>query len=154
MNTGVVEQVGTPAEIYNRPASRFVADFIGAMNFFGGTAVAPNQVRVGELQLACPPNGYHRGQPVVVAIRPEDIRVVEPAEDVQPNCIEIEVGPLEFLGSYVRTRLGHPAFAAEPLTAEISQNLVRRRRIQPGNSLLVQLPAERIRVFDAAPARE
>ena len=123
------------------------------MNFFAGTAVGPDQVRVGELQLACQPNGHDQGDPVVVAIRPEDIRVVEPVEEAQPNCIEIEVGPIEFLGSYVRTRLGHPAFAAEPLTAEISQNLVRRRQIQPGNHLLVQLPPERIRVFDAAPAR-
>jgi iron(III) transport system ATP-binding protein len=153
MNMGIVEQVGTPPEIYNRPASRFVADFIGAMNFFGGTAVGPNQVRVGDLQLACQPNGHDQGEPVVVAIRPEDIRVVEPVEEVQTNCIEIEVGPIEFLGSYVRARLCHPAFTKAPLTAEISQNLVRRRHIEPGNHLLVQLPAERIRVFDEARAR-
>jgi iron(III) transport system ATP-binding protein len=153
MNVGIVEQVGTPAEIYNRPASRFVADFIGAMNFFAGIAVGPNQVRVGDLQLACQPNGHNQGDRVVVAIRPEDIRVVEPVEEAQPNCIEIEVGAIEFLGSHVRTRLCHAAFTAEPLMAEISQNLVRRRHIQPGNHLLVQLPAERIRVFDGAPAR-
>jgi iron(III) transport system ATP-binding protein len=153
MNVGIVEQVGTPAEIYNRPASRFVADFIGAMNFFGGIVGGPNQVRVGDLQLACQPNGHNQGDPVVVAIRPEDVRVVEPAEETQPNCIEIEVGAIEFLGSHVRTRLCHPSFTAEPLMAEISQNLVRRRHIQPGNHLLVQLPAERIRVFDGAPAR-
>jgi iron(III) transport system ATP-binding protein len=153
MNMGIVEQVGTPAEIYNRPASQFVADFIGAMNFFAGTAVGPNQVRVGTLQLTCQPNGHDQGEAVVVAIRPEDIRVVEPTEEIQLNCIEIEVGPIEFLGSYVRTRFHHPAFTEEPLTAEISQNLVRRRDIQPGNHLLVQLPAERIRVFDGAPAR-
>ena len=151
MNMGIVEQVGTPAEIYNRPASRFVADFIGAMNFFAGTVVGPTQVRVGELQLACQPNGHDQGEPVVVAIRPEDIRVMEPVDEAQPNGIEIEVGPIEFLGSYVRTQLRHPAFAQEPLTAEISQNLVRRRQIQPGKHLLIQLPPERLRVFDAAP---
>jgi iron(III) transport system ATP-binding protein len=154
MNVGVVEQVGTPAEIYDTPASRFVADFIGAMNFFTGTVVSPSQVRVGDLRLACEPNGRDQGDPVVVAIRPEDIRVMEPADQAQANGIETEVGPIEFLGSYVRTQLRHPAFAQEMLTAEISQNLVRRRQIQPGNHLLVQLPPERLRVFDAAPARE
>jgi iron(III) transport system ATP-binding protein len=153
MNMGVVEQVGTPAEIYNSPASRFVADFIGAMNFFAGTVVGPGQVRVGDLQLACPPNGHDQGDPVVVAIRPEDIRVVEPVEEAQPNSIEIEVGPIEFLGSYVRTQLRHHAFRKEPLTAEISHNLIRRRHIRCGNHLLVQLPPERIRVFDGTPAR-
>jgi iron(III) transport system ATP-binding protein len=153
MNMGVVEQTGTPAEIYDTPASRFVADFIGTMNFFAGTVVGPGQVRVGGLQLACPPNGHDRGEPVVVAIRPEDIRVVEPVEEAQPNSIEIEVGPIEFLGSHVRTQLRHHAFTAEPLTAEISQNLIRRRHIRCGNHLLVQLPPERIRVFDRTLAR-
>jgi iron(III) transport system ATP-binding protein len=153
MNTGVVEQVGTPAEIYDAPASRFVADFVGAMNFFTGTVVGPSQVRVGDLQLACRPNGHGRGEPVVIAIRPEDIRVVEPVEEAQPNSIEIEVGSIEFLGSYVRTQLRHHAFAEAPLTAEISQNLIRSRHIRCGNHLLVQLPPERIRVFDRTPAR-
>jgi iron(III) transport system ATP-binding protein len=152
MNVGIVEQVGTPQQIYDEPATRFVADFIGAMNFFKGVMVGPEQVRVGELPLACRANGHRQGEAVTVAIRPEDVQLPDRAPDIAANLIETDVGELEFLGSHVRTRLMHPAFAAEPLIAELSQNLARRRAIAPGQRLSVLLPPERVRVFDAATA--
>jgi spermidine/putrescine transport system ATP-binding protein len=46
MNVGVLEQVGTPREIYARPRTRFVADFLGAMNWIGGVGVRPESVRI------------------------------------------------------------------------------------------------------------
>lgn len=156
MNVGVVEQVGTPQEIYDAPRTRFVADFIGAMNFFPGEMLAADRVAVGGLSLACLPNGHAAGSRVTVAIRPEDIQVpqpgaapADPAADPSVNRIEATVGPVEFLGSHVRTRLAHPAFAAAPLTAQLSQNLARRVGLAEGERLAVRLPPERVRVFDA-----
>jgi len=153
MNVGVVEQIGTPQEIYDAPATRFVADFIGAMNFYDGIMVAPDQVRVGDVPLACRPNGHRQGESVTVAIRPEDIQLPDQVEPGAPNVLDASVGDLEFLGSHVRTHLLHPAFAASPLVAELSQNLARRRAIAPGQPLSVLLPPERVRVFDAVVAR-
>ena len=69
--------------------------------------------------------------------------------DKKRRKVEREVGPVEFLGSHVRTRLVHPAFADAPLTAQLSQNLARRVGLREGGRLAVSLPAERIRVFDA-----
>src|SRR5690606_14634517 len=53
MNRGRVEQVGTPFEIYNRPATRFVASFVGTLNLLGGTVVDPvaGTVRCGDALL-------------------------------------------------------------------------------------------------------
>jgi iron(III) transport system ATP-binding protein len=152
MNVGVVDQIGTPQQIYDDPATRFVADFIGSMNFFEGVMVGPEQVRVGDLPLACRANGHRQGEAVTVAIRPEDIQLPDRLPEVATNVLETDVGELEFLGSHVRTRLIHPAFVAEPLIAELSQNLARRRAIAPGQRVAVLLPPERVRVFDPAPA--
>ncbi len=154
MNVGVVEQVGTPQDIYDKPATRFVADFIGAMNFFKGVMISPSEVRVGALRLSCRPNGHDQGSAVTVAIRPEDIQLPDVADASRPNMVDADVGTLEFLGSHVRTRLMHPAFDHEPLIAELSQNLVRRRGVAPGSKLSVWLPPERVRVFDAAPRHD
>ena len=46
MNAGRIEQVGTPADIYERPATRFVAEFIGRMNFFGTLAIRPERAKL------------------------------------------------------------------------------------------------------------
>jgi iron(III) transport system ATP-binding protein len=73
MNRGAIEQIGSPLEIYRERRSLFVADFIGLMNFVGGTMVGPGTVRCGGPELACEADGYPPGTPVTVAIRPEDI---------------------------------------------------------------------------------
>lgn len=152
MNVGVVEQVGTPQAIYDAPKTRFVADFIGAMNFFPGEMIAADRVAVGGLPLACLPNGHAAGARVTVAIRPEDVQVPQ-AGAVGDNLLEAAVGPVEFLGSHVRTRLDHPAFTGAPLTAQLSQNLARRVQLAEGARLTVWLPPERVRVFDPEAAR-
>ena len=75
MNRGVIEQVGSPVEVYRRPASAFVADFIGVMNFMPAVVVRPGTVRFGGLELACDIDGLPAGTGLTLAIRPEDIRV-------------------------------------------------------------------------------
>src|SRR5215470_6875534 len=51
MNHGIIEQVGTPQEIYRNPATPFVADFVGHMNFLPGQLQATGQVRIGSIEL-------------------------------------------------------------------------------------------------------
>ncbi len=53
MNHGVIEQVGTPTEVYRKPASAFVADFVGTTNFLPGVVVRPGIVRFRDIDLAC-----------------------------------------------------------------------------------------------------
>src|SRR6187549_3291033 len=54
MNQGAIEQIGTPQEVYRKPATAFVADFVGEMNFLSGTLVAPTRIKVAALTFDCP----------------------------------------------------------------------------------------------------
>ena len=73
MNHGVIEQVGTPTEIYRRPDTLFVAEFVGAMNRIAGVGAGDGRVTVGEVTLDTQAHAAAAGAPVVAAIRPEDV---------------------------------------------------------------------------------
>jgi iron(III) transport system ATP-binding protein len=79
MHGGLLQQFGTPHEVYQRPANRIVADFMGLVNLLPGRieAASGGQGRVvtaGGLSLAVPvPGGMSAGDDVEVAIRPENI---------------------------------------------------------------------------------
>lgn len=84
MNGGVIEQIGTSEEIYHRPKTRFVADFIGETNLFTGQVVAQNgsglTVETPVLRLVAPAIAeISAGTVVHVSIRPEAIRVTNGA---------------------------------------------------------------------------
>lgn len=72
MAGGVIQQVGTPEQIYNTPENAFVADFIGESNIFNGVKTAADQVRFADTVFPCQ-DDYPRGTVVDVIIRPEDI---------------------------------------------------------------------------------
>ena len=85
MSKGRVQQMGTPVEIYERPANRFVADFIGESNFFEGRiqSMSTNEANVfvpgldKELTGMLVSEGIVNGEDVVVSIRPEKVRIAE-----------------------------------------------------------------------------
>jgi spermidine/putrescine transport system ATP-binding protein len=85
MSKGRVQQMGTPVEIYERPANRFVADFIGESNFFEGKIKSLSKdeavVHIPALNaevIGLPvSNELVTGEEVVVSIRPEKIRIME-----------------------------------------------------------------------------
>ena len=146
MNQGVIEQIGTPLEIYREPATSFVADFIGTMNFLPGTVAGPGQVRLGQVELACRPDGLDQGAAVTVAVRPEDIVVVD-VEGSEENAITARVGEMEFLGSFYRADLTSEQMGEARMRADLSINLVRRMGISEGASLPVMVPSESIRIY-------
>ena len=99
MQDGVVQQIGTPREIYERPANRFVASFIGspAMNFLPARHEPADgsrrgAVRGGRLTTAfgtlegLPPLPLGTGERVIVGLRPEDVRVIAPGEDASAHA--------------------------------------------------------------------
>jgi iron(III) transport system ATP-binding protein len=146
MNHGAIEQVGSPQDIYRKPATAFVADFVGSMNFLSGTLEAQDRVKVGRLSLACPPqDGLAAGTAVSLCIRPEDVRVRDLPLDV-PNRIAVDVAELDFVGAFCRATLRADDVA---LTADFSSNLIRDLGVELGRKLDVALPLDRIRVFAA-----
>ena len=152
MNRGQVEQVGSPADIYARPASAFVADFVGAMNMFEAEVVGPGRVRVGALDLVCNSlNGKQAGQRVVLGLRPEEVRV-RGVEAGSPNAIPVVVELLDFLGAFCRATLRPVAARDLVLRSDFSANAMRDLGITEGQTLTIGLPPESLRAFDAAAA--
>ncbi|MBQ8877090.1 MAG: ABC transporter ATP-binding protein [Lachnospiraceae bacterium] len=76
MNNGEIQQVGTPEEIYNEPANRFVANFIGESNILPGVMVDDYKVRFDDIIFDCVDYGFKKNEEVDVVIRPEDIDIV------------------------------------------------------------------------------
>ncbi len=146
MNDGVIEQVGTPLEVYREPATIFVADFIGTMNFMPGVIDRAHTVTVGGQNLRCKADGMSAGEKVTVAVRPEDIIVHEAGGD-EENVFEVTISEVEFLGSFVRADLVADQFAENRMRADFSINLIRRLNIEQGANISVAIPAERIRVY-------
>lgn len=106
MSRGVVQQIGTPVEIYERPSNRFVADFIGESNFFDGQIKSLSKdeavVRVPELNadLTGLPvsNGLVHGEQVVVSIRPEKIHITD-ANATDKNFFRGKVTNTVYIGT-------------------------------------------------------
>lgn len=154
MNQGVIEQVGTPTEIYREPDTLFVADFIGAMNQVKGRVNGNNSVSIGELSFKSRSHGLSREAPVVAAIRPEDI-VPQGIEDYssdesEDNSLEVEIEDMEFLGSFWRVSLKNSALGGANLIADLSINAARRLEVDTGSTIRVKLPADRLWIFPPA----
>ena len=78
MADGVIQQIGTPADIYNEPKNVFVADFIGESNIYNGMMPADRRVRFLGREFACVDEGFEKDEPVDVVVRPEDVQMVPP----------------------------------------------------------------------------
>ena len=77
MKNGEIQQVGTPEEIYNEPANRYVANFIGESNILPGVMLEDYKVRFDDITFDCVDFGFKPNEKVDVVIRPEDIDIVD-----------------------------------------------------------------------------
>jgi multiple sugar transport system ATP-binding protein len=151
MKDGIVQQVGEPLELYNRPANRFVAGFIGspAMNFADVTLADGDGKVIAEAQglKICLPEALagrarsKSGRKATLGIRPEDIHVAN-AGDSAEHCFEAEVEVVEQLGSEILldTRVG-PALMAASIDPE--------SKVRAHDKLRLALNPARLHLFDA-----
>ena len=77
MDSGVIQQIGSPQDIYNEPENAFVADFIGESNILDGVMLEDYLVEFFGRKFKCLDAGFEPNEPVDVVIRPEDIDIVE-----------------------------------------------------------------------------
>jgi putative spermidine/putrescine transport system ATP-binding protein len=107
MNAGRADQIGTPSEVYNRPATRFVASFVGTLNMLEATVAdaAANTVRVGEniIKLREPIGTLKGGDKISIALRPEAGSMSETA--IGDTALTGKVISSHFLGSVIRTKI-------------------------------------------------
>ncbi len=153
MNHGVIEQIGSPEEIYREPASLFVADFIGETNQFQGKAPSRGRINVGTTEFECPVSTLDGGKDAILVVRPEDIVLDKAATaGTVPNSFPGKIEELEFLGDNWRVHLECPALAGQELTASVSINRARLFDFNEGMEISIQLVPERLRAFAAGAA--
>lgn len=80
MNAGEIQQVGTPIDVYNEPANRFVANFIGKSNIIDGTMKRDLLCEFDGKEFICVDKGFKENESVDIVIRPEDIDIVKQGE--------------------------------------------------------------------------
>jgi iron(III) transport system ATP-binding protein len=150
MNHGVIEQVGTPEEIYGQPATAFVADFVGRMNFLRGVVAGAGRVRVGPYILETPfQKLLPEGAAVEIGLRPESIQI---ARSTSANTVPALVQEIEFLGAFCRVSLAVAGAGDAPILADFSANMMADLNLTVGSKLTVALPSQGLRVFPARSA--
>ncbi len=97
LKEGVIQQIGTPQDIYNEPKNAFVADFIGESNILPGVMERDYFVRFGGQSFHCVDAGFGVEQPVEVVVRPEDVDII-PLERVTQNGMAGTVKSVLFMG--------------------------------------------------------
>ncbi|MGH7418086.1 MAG: ABC transporter ATP-binding protein, partial [Candidatus Rokuibacteriota bacterium] len=150
MHAGRIEQLGTPREIYERPATRFVADFIGASTVLRGRAAGANRLALpggGMLRIETAA-AFRAGEEIELAIRPERIRLAGGAEEggAEENVVEGRITGVVYQGVQTEVTTEIPGgqrllvFVAEPAPVALV----------PGQPLRLHLPADAFMRLHAA----
>jgi iron(III) transport system ATP-binding protein len=145
MNQGLIEQVGTPLQVYREPASAFVADFVGRINALPARVAAGGALQIGNSLF----NGTHHGEAgreVTVYLRPEDV-LARPIAPGEPHVFQACIQAIEFLGAYCLVTVSADALAAKPLQVVLSLNFLSEQALEVGSQLPLKLLPERLRVF-------
>ncbi|MEW6697072.1 MAG: putative 2-aminoethylphosphonate ABC transporter ATP-binding protein [Bacillota bacterium] len=134
MNNATLEQIGTPREVYERPNSPFVADFIGSINFFA----ADNFPQYGDQNKK------------LMAIRPEHIRIVE---GVSQDALPAFVKDVEFRGAFCRVtlRIDENLKDNPDLVVDVPSYTIKKLKIEKNMSLSVEIPGDRMISYDKHP---
>jgi len=142
LNEGRLVQLGSPEEIYQRPANRFVAGFIGLSSFVEAR-VAAVEADAATLEtedgvrFRVPKGGLAEGQTIVLAIRPEHVEILAAPSEAHENVFQAEVLRAAYLGNSVdcRLRLGK---------WELRTQLPPGKIPSPGEKLWIRLPPEKL----------
>jgi spermidine/putrescine transport system ATP-binding protein len=150
MSEGRIEQVGPPREVYEEPATAYVADFLGVSNMMDATAAGRSNdgrcsVRLGDFELSAGRGDVEARGPVKLVVRPERVRV-EPRGADAPNCIPAMVERIVYVGPttqlVVRLASGHSLQAT-------ASNDREGATLASGDAVTVSLPPEALQVLRA-----
>jgi iron(III) transport system ATP-binding protein len=147
MNQGVIDQIGTPLEVYERPTTPFVADFLGKVNVLRATALGGGRYRVGSVELTTTVHSA-AGSHVKLYLRPED-RVLADSGPVEslPNALRGTIKSLDFLGTFCLAQVDVDGFDGQKMTLYFSLNQTLEMGIRAGAQVPFALRGERFRVF-------
>ncbi len=156
MDHGRVVQADPPRRVYDRPASAFVAGFVGAMNFLDGWhRLGPGLFTRDGRRLRCahpptvePAHDHDHHAPATLAIRPEQVGLTDTDRD---NALPVRVESVEFRGAFCRVHarplLDDGLTTPPPLMIDLNAHLTDAATCQPGDARFAHLPPEALRVF-------
>ncbi|MBH8574525.1 ATP-binding cassette domain-containing protein, partial [Nostocaceae cyanobacterium CENA369] len=153
MNQGQIQQVASPLELYNRPANRFVAEFIGSppMNFIPVEFHAPLLITNSQFRLTLPEIWgtalqKYDGQTLILGIRPEHLSLALPATKNLP----VQVDLVENLGndSFITVRLGEHSSQAAHKSNYLIVRVPPERLVSIGEQIWLSLTPDKIHFFD------
>ena len=144
MNHGHIEQVGTSSTIYQHPTSRFVAEFVGSMNFLEGEINEHNETMLANKAIAVDAINYQDDK-VVLGIRPEDMTFGE-----GQSQIPVTVDSLEFQGAFVRAECSARGWSnSKKIKVDVPIHKLPKLNLQPGSPSSLILKEQFIHVFPA-----
>jgi iron(III) transport system ATP-binding protein len=146
MNQGVIDQVGTPLDVYERAATPFVADFLGRINVLAAECLGGGRYRVGHTEVATAASAIAAGRQVKLYLRPED-RHVEGEAAQGAGSVEGRVGHVDFLGTFCLAEV-HAEALGQPVLLYYSLNQLHDLGVREGARVRFALRGERARVFD------
>lgn len=147
INQGEIQQIATPLEIYNKPANRFVAEFIGSppMNFIRVDVVNSRLITHPQFRLTLPDHweadlGYYQGRSLWLGVRPEHFAIAVPA----PRNLNVKVDLFEALGNetYLKVHL-----LQEPQT-RLQVRISPEQQVKIGDEIWLSINVEKIHFFD------
>ncbi|MBF6223124.1 ABC transporter ATP-binding protein [Nocardia abscessus] len=141
-NEGRLEQVGTPDELYDRPATLFVARFLGDSNVFTGRVGSDGSTVTGELGTfaAAESGSCSPGSSAAVVVRPERIRIVDDRSQAPSgwNVVSATVTDVVYLGSHLRLDLRF----ADGTWGAVRENIASRSTAARGDTVVIGWPHE------------
>ena len=146
MNHGGIEQIGTPREIYETPATPFAADFVGKVNVLPAVVEAGGVCRVGTMALALERSDLVSGSAVKLYLRPEDIALSLNGSRA-PNTLPATVAKIEFLGAFCMVGVALDTPGLPPLVVNVPRHVVTQSQLRPGAAVSVCLPSSALRVL-------
>jgi sulfate transport system ATP-binding protein len=143
MNQGKIEQLGTPEEVYEHPATPFVYNFLGNVNLFHGR-VSEGTLKIGEAEL---PSGEHAGaseKPAVAYVRPHDVEIARTGEAGNgTDTILAKVDHISFAGPFVHVQLTRKD-NGETIEAALPRDRYKELELKAGDEVFAKLRNARV----------
>ena len=144
MNKGIIEQEGSPYDLYSNPQTSFAANFIGTTNLLEANKISNNQVEIYGSILECKETINENS--VTITIRPEDIKINP--DSSEKNIFQGVIKELEFLGSNFRGLI-EVDFKSQKtnLRCQFSSEYILKNSIEKNNSINISLQPEALKVI-------
>jgi len=147
MRDGEIRQIGTPWEIYKKPKTSFIAEFVGTSNFIAGKK-KNGKVQFGRLEFTVSNLADTDSQTVYLAIRPENIELLDEnksSENYLPsNIVEVKAEVINFLGAIVRVTF---TLEEEEMLVDISEKEFEKMNLKRKDKLKLYFPPDTFHVY-------